>query len=353
MNQNGIAIKGQAEVYSRPSAYFDGDGALVVRASAAAGCRRALWYAATEWPVTNTPTDEDLTVMETGNALEGVVLRSMERAGWDILPTDPKDPREVTVQVALNLRVTGHPDATGIVPLFGDEVIVEVKTRGPEAYKRWQTLGAERSHPESVAQAALYSYGRYGQPRDVVIAVMDTGSRQWDVETIPAERVETALQRVKSRLSPLGEHYARSGEDPEVLPDRDFAASSWRCQRCPYLDTCLPGMAETSTTEPPEIEDKEVSKEEAQAAVLAYTKAQDALKEPEQTKRRALDTLKAWMRQRGADKETLEAGGVSRKVSMVTTKRYSVDYKRLNALLDPDVRAEIVTEGESEYVRVT
>ena len=32
-------------VFSRPSAYFDGDGVLVVRASAASGCRRALWYA--------------------------------------------------------------------------------------------------------------------------------------------------------------------------------------------------------------------------------------------------------------------------------------------------------------------
>ena len=59
------------------------------------------------------------------------------------------------------------------------------------------------------------------------------------------------------------------------------------------------------------------------------------------------------MRQRGADRETLDAGGVKRKVSLVTTKRYSVDYKRLNALLDPQTRSEIVTEQESEYVRVS
>ena len=352
MNPNPTLTREGPDVHSRPSAYFDGDGTLVVRASAAAGCRRALWYAATEHPVSNPPTDEDLTVMETGNALEGVVFRAMERAGWDILAANPKDPKEVTVQVAPNLRVTGHPDATGIVPLFGDEVIVEVKTRGPEAYKRWQTLGAERSHPESVAQAAVYSYGSYGEARDVVIAVMDTGSRQWDVETIPADRVEAALQRVASWLTPFSGHYTRYGEDPEVLPERDFAANSWRCQHCPYLNTCLPGMAET-TTEPPHAEEKEVSKEEAQAAVLAYREAQDALKEPEQAKRRALDTLKAWMRQRGADTETLEAGGVSRKVSLVTSRRYSVDYKRLNALLDPQTRSEIVAENESEYVRVS
>ena len=38
---------------------------------------------------------------------------------------------------------------------------------------------------------------------------------------------------------------------------------------------------------------------------------------------------------------------------MVTSRRYSVDYKRLNNLLDPDVRAEVVTENVSEYLRVS
>ena len=37
----------RAEVFSRPAARFDGDGNIEVRASAALGCRRALWYAAT------------------------------------------------------------------------------------------------------------------------------------------------------------------------------------------------------------------------------------------------------------------------------------------------------------------
>ena len=137
MNPNEDNTGDRAEVYSRPPAYFDGDGALVVRASAAAGCRRALWYAATEWEPTNPPSDESLTVMEAGNALEQVVLRAMERASWDVMPVDPNNPREVTAQITPNLRVTGHPDATAVLPFFGgDEVIVEVKTRGPEAYKR-------------------------------------------------------------------------------------------------------------------------------------------------------------------------------------------------------------------------
>ena len=45
----------RAEVFSRPAARFDGDGNIEVRASAALGCRRALWYAATEYEPTNPP----------------------------------------------------------------------------------------------------------------------------------------------------------------------------------------------------------------------------------------------------------------------------------------------------------
>ena len=81
-------------------------------------------------------------------------------------------------------------------------------------------IGAERSHPESVAQAALYTYGKYGEARDVVIATMDTGSRQWDTETIPAERVEDAMEAVSFRLGELADHYGAHGQNPDALPER-------------------------------------------------------------------------------------------------------------------------------------
>ncbi len=125
---------------------------------------------------------------------------------------DRDEPESVSVEVSPRLTITGHPDATGFLPpdggtiaaveqfLFGEdepaddgsEIVIEVKTRGPEAFKRWQTLGGERSHPDSVAQAACYSLGLFGEVRDVVIATLDTGSRRWDHEVIPAGRVERA-----------------------------------------------------------------------------------------------------------------------------------------------------------------
>ena len=73
----------RAEVFSRPAARFDDDGNMEVRASSALGCRRSLWYAATGYEPTNPPSEESLTAMEAGNALEPVVVRAMERAGLE------------------------------------------------------------------------------------------------------------------------------------------------------------------------------------------------------------------------------------------------------------------------------
>ena len=231
----------KADVYSRPNARFDGDGQLEVRASAAGNCRRALWYEATGHEVTNPKTEETLTVLEAGNALEPVVLRAMKRAGWEVTPADPQDPQHVSVQVGPNMVVTGHPDATGVLPLFGGEAVVEVKTRGPEAFKRWRTLGAERSHPASVAQAAFYTLGTFGELRDAVIATMDTGSRQWDYEVIPAERVGQALERASEWLGQLGAHLVLYGPDPDALPERDYSVTDWSASPAPSSTSACRG----------------------------------------------------------------------------------------------------------------
>ena len=279
-------IDSKTDVYSRPNARFDADGTLEIRASAAGNCRRALWYEANEYPVTNARTEESLTVLEAGNALEPVVLRAMRRAGWDITPTDRDNPEMMSLRLGPTLVVTGHVDATGVVPIFGDEPsVIEIKTRGPEAYKRWWKLGAERSHPESVAQAAFYSYGTFGEARDVVIATMDTGSRQWDFEVIPAERVGEAFHRVCERLGTIGAHHVLHGRDSQALPERDFTADDWQCKRCPFLNTCLPGLAAPEPEPDGGEENAEpVNDEEAQAALREYENAQEMLKAIEEDK---------------------------------------------------------------------
>ena len=148
-------------------------------------------------------------------------------------------------------------------------------------------------------------------------------------------------------MGELGAHHIQNGPDPDALPDRDFSANSWQCRSCPFLDICLPGMAAGDEAEEPEIE--EVTDQEARDAVAAYAEAQETMREPEKAKRAALETLKAWMRRKGDTKATVNG----RTVSLVRTTRYSTNYKRLNVILDPEVRAEVVTENQSEYVRVT
>ena len=197
-----ITIEKQTDVYSRPNARFDQGGTLEIRASAVGNCRRALWYEATGHQVTNPRSDDSITMLEAGNALEPVVLRAMQRAGWDITATDRDNPQMVSLRLGPTLVVSGHVDAAGVAPIFGNEPsIVEVKTRGPEAYKKWRTLGAERSHPESVWQAAFYTYGAFDQARDLVIATLDTGNRVWDYEVIPAPPGGAGL---RASLRPAG-----------------------------------------------------------------------------------------------------------------------------------------------------
>ncbi len=352
----------QRDGYSRPAARFQ-DGLLDVRASALGQCRRALWYAATEQPVTNPTEPDSLTLLEAGNALEPVVVRAMQRDGWSVSAADRDQPPSVTVEVSDQLTVTGHPDATGYLPpeggavaaveqfLFGaeepagtgDELVIEIKTRGPEAFKHWQTLGAERSHPESVAQAACYSLGLFGEVRDIVIATLDTGARRWEHEVIPAARAERAWDSACLRLSALADHHEACGTDPEALPERDFAASDWQCQRCPYLNLCQPGEA-TGESDETEAEPTEpVSDEAAQAALREYEQAQREIKAHESDKRTALKTLQHWLQRKGVEKARLEGSAKTRTVGMVASRRYSVDHQRLNALLDPEQRAEIVT----------
>ena len=344
-------------IYSRPNARFDGNGTLEIRASAVGNCRRALWYEATGHQVTNPRSDDSLTMLEAGNALEPVVLRAMQRAGWDITPTDRDNPRMVSLRLGPTLLVSGHVDAAGVAPIFGNEPsIVEVKTRGPEAFKKWRTLGAERSHPESVWQAAFYTYGTFDQARDVVIATLDTGGRTWDYEVIPAHRVERAFEQACARLGELAAHHLVNGPDPYALPERDFTADDWQCQRCPFLNACLPGMAavaDESEDEPDAEPAEPVTDEEARAALREYEQAQEMLKAIEEDKQWALGQLRVWLKQRGEAKAKLEGGKKTRTVGMVKSTRYNVDHKRLNALLDPETRAGIVTENVSEYLRVS
>ena len=182
------------------------------------------------------PDSTSLTVMEAGTALEPVVLRAMERAGWEIHPTDRENPQRVSVPIGPTMRVSGHPDATGIMPIFGGEAVIEVKTRNPDAFKRWQVLGAERSHPNAVVQAAVYTLGTFGEMRDAVIACMDTGSARGTTRSSPASGWRKPCRMPASGLGSLPPTTSLSGPTQMLCPNATSprsrgnaaAARSWR-----------------------------------------------------------------------------------------------------------------------------
>ena len=96
-----------------------------------------------------------------------------------------------------------------------------------------------------------------------------------------------------------------------------------------------------------------MSDDEAQAALHEYEEIQNTLREVEDEKQRAVGMLRAWLGQRGTKKARLEGREKTRTVGLVQTRRFSVDHKKLNALLDPETRAGIVTENISEYLRMS
>ena len=122
--------------------------------------------------------------------------------------------------------------------------------------------------------------------------------------------------------------------------------------RCPYLNLCQPGGADKAETDADPEPAEPVSDEAAQQALREYEQVQGRIKSFDTDKRSALKTLQHWLQQKGATKASLEGSSKRRTVGMVTSRRYSVDHQRLNALLEPAQRAEIVTEQVSEYLRV-
>ena len=334
--------------FSRPSARFS-KGLVEVRASAAGKCRRALWYDATGQKPSNPPGEETRTILETGNALEPVVLGALARAGWNPKAADEDGgQREIRVDAGSGVTVTGHIDAIGTIPETDKTCVIEIKTRGPAAFRRWHIMGAEISHPESVAQAAIYTMGLFGEARDAAIVTMDTGSRTWDYEIIPARRVLEAYENVCSRLAKLGEHHDRHGRDAQVPPERDFDEDSIQCRYCPHRNTCRPAPAGSG----PERDVDVVTEDEAMYALHRYEEIQEMLGGVWDERKRMIATMEKWLRQQGVKKATLQGQNRMKSLSMEQTAKYTVNHKRMNEFIHPDIRRHIVTEDTSESLQV-
>lgn len=338
----------------RPRARYNEDGTISVQASAATDCRRALWYELTGQERTEEPDPSRNFAARMSLALRDVIMDAMAEDSWRISRLMPGDFVQTPVQIAPGVIVVGRPTAvvTADPAYDGDPeqrpAALVLKTRGDNSYRRWLNLGAERSHPEAVAQGAIYSAGLFGEPRDVVIATLNTAEREWDTERIPAERVRNVLADTAEWLAGLASHSAANAERPEVLPQRDFNLADYQCKTCPFLSACDPldpdALAEDDDDDPDMI-----TNSEAEMALEQYTAAKEAADIHEEDKKAASALLLAWMNQNGETKTRL--GG--RTISVIAPRRFSFNRKALNEILDPETRKLIVEESKSTpYARV-
>ena len=102
----------------------------------------------------------------------------------------------------------------------------------------------------------------------------------------------------------------------------------------------------------PRAEDAEVTDEDARRALAAYESAMKAKYEADQARYQALQTIAKWLRKRGMEEATLPGQNHERTVKLVRSTNRSVDYEKLESLVDPETRAAIVTVRKREFVRV-
>ena len=338
--------------YQRPRARIDDEDNIVVQASAAFNCRRALWYHLTGAEQSNPPNEDAVLRMEMSAALRPVIATRMTAEGWRLSNTSDADPIIALTEAGPGLMVSGRPSGL-VIAKPEDEIpdgpvnpsILSIKTRGQGSYRRWQMLGAERSNPEDVAQAALASLGIFGDNHDVVIATLNTAERVWDTEVVPAERASEIGNEAIVWLRALSAHRDEHGLAPDSPPDRDFTSDEFQCRTCPFLSDCdPPGPALDD-----EDDDEFISDSEAEQALAEYIEMRDLTNEPNKRKTAAGKILTAWLRQ-NEDIKTKLSG---RNITLSPRTNYSYNRKLLNELLEPSLRKKIIKESVSYSARVS
>ncbi len=150
-------------------------------------------------------------MLDAGRALEPVALKWLAGHGWTVRLNADAENGQIRSEAGGQMLEGRHDAFMGGL----DDVVIEVKTRGPYAFRRWRELVVERSSTEVVTQAALYTFSAFGKARDAMILTVDMGSRVCDI--IPDERIESAYRIAMARMGEV-EMVVRS----RALPDPDF-----------------------------------------------------------------------------------------------------------------------------------
>ena len=317
---------------------------MEVRMSGVDECMRRLAYEAKETEPSDEIPTRNRALMEMGKYLEPLVKQLMREDGWEI----EGEQDDVVELPHGRIILTGHPDGVASHPVktSGAPAVIEIKTRSVSMAEYAWEVGVERTHPDAVNQAALYSMARFGEIRDIVVVTMARDSGDYRAERIPAERAKQAYDRTMKRVSEIGRMVLK-GDIPEPeLPQGDS-----HCQSCPYRSLC--GNAEKPEN-PGEggLTDEELESQ-LRSWIDANASATRSSSPASKQKKAASETIKAHLVSTGELAGEMVIDGKTWNMKVSEKPGVSIDMDTFNELVAPEVREQVVLPTVSRRLNIT
>ena len=305
-------------------------------------CLRRLAYEAKEVEPSDDIPPRNRALMEMGRHLEPLVKQMMREDGWEISEEDAVELPHGRI------TLTGHPDGVASHPVktAGKAAVAEIKTRAESSARYAWEVGVERTHPDAVGQAALYSMALFGEIRDILVVTMARDSGEYRAERIPAERAREAFDAAMRRVGEIG----RMALEDE-LPDPEFPQGHYKCLSCPYRSLC--GNAEL--TENPGAGG--LTDEELRAQLREWVKANSSAPRSSspasKAKKAAADAIKAHMVSTGNLAGEMVVDGVKWNMRVTEKPGSGIDFEAFNELVAPEIREQVVIPKVSRTLRIT
>ena len=326
---------------NRKPAHWDSERErLTVRASALLDCRRKLAYYVAGTPESDPHGEVTQVRLDVGKALETVVIQAMRRAGWNttsyanVRPNHRGGRPHVGVEIADGVIAQGSPD--GRVRVAGKHALLEVKTHGGQRYRQWQTMRVVGMNLPALTQAGVYRLGlvegkEVAPLTPLVFAIMDTDTRQWDLDFVEPQHGDAAAIAAGERLAVL-----KADLQAGRLPKPEYEPGAPECQRCPMVTVCGNGGEPTP-------EWNASNDEEFENLTLRFEQARDD-GHSDATLRSMRHGMAEYLQRMGKQRQG--------RVTLVRRTPTNVDYKRLAELLSPEQYAEVVSQAEQWTVQV-
>ena len=337
---NGVAPSVERDTsYERPN--IKAVVSMEIRMSGIRQCMRRLGYEVLEIEPSDEIPTRNRVLMEMGKVLEPLVKDLMRDDGWKI--TD-----EGFVEMAQGrVILTGHPDGVATHPVLTDgrPAIAEIKTRSISMANYEWDVGIERTHPEAVEQAALYSMALYGEVQDILVITLARDDGEYRAERIPADRAMEAYQTAMRRVNEIGKMVRMGG-----IPEPERPQGHYECQSCPYRTLC--GNAEL----PPKAGETGLTEEEVRELVDDWSKANASAPKSSspaaKTKTAASNALKADMIVTDTYEKEVVVEGVTYVLKRSESPKLDIDFEAFNELVAPEIRKQVVIENSSHRLNI-